>query len=260
MLGQAVHRKLETAPGTSVVVSGYANAAQASADGAKLRTALRAAFGAAGFAFYHADWSGLLRLSARYAAASVPITQAAAFGGIGRPGVLVSGAWPAPPRPGRPVPGALPAGTAALLHLSVGGVLLLHDQVSGHPVEVRLTGLFRTVAGPAGVAYRELDLIDASGASTQGGFTTYGPLIVSPAAFGPALPMFPVAQASWVARPVIASIPVTRITALAASITAEQRPARSCGCCGRWSAPRASPRWWPPTIRRSSTSPTRSCS
>jgi predicted lysophospholipase L1 biosynthesis ABC-type transport system permease subunit len=219
-LHQAVHRKLAAAA-TSIAISGPANTRQATADTATLRAAMRSAFGTAGFAFYRADWSGLLRLPARYATASIPLTQGAALDGISTHAVLASGSWPVPPRPGQPITAALPATAAALLHLSVGDVLLLHDQVSGRPVRVKLTGVFRprALSGPA-AAYWGLNLISASGASTGGGFTTYGPLIVNPAAFGSALP---VSEGSWVAQPVTGDIQAGRLARLAAKITAERQ-------------------------------------
>ncbi|HEY2549518.1 MAG TPA: FtsX-like permease family protein [Streptosporangiaceae bacterium] len=222
-LSQAVHRRLATAPGASIAISTAVDASQAAASTQAIRAAMRSAFGPAGYALYRAQWSDSLGFPARYAAASVPLTQAASWGGISAHAVLVSGSWPAPPQPGQPVAAALPASAAALLHLAVGDVLVLHDQASGHPVRVKLAGLFRprALTGPA-AAYWGLDIIGANGAGgssgSSGGFTTYGPLIVNPAAFGSAVA---VSQASWVAEPDTADIADSQLARTAAKVSTE---------------------------------------
>jgi hypothetical protein len=219
-LSQAVHRRLATAPGASIAISTAVNASQAAASTRTIRAAMRSAFGPAGYALYRAQWSDPLSFPARYAAVSVPLTQAASWDGISTHAALVSGGWPGPPRPGQPVAAALPTSAAALLHLAIGDILVLHDQASGHPVRVKLAGLFRprALTGPA-AAYWGLDIIGSGGSGASGGgFTTYGPLIVNPAAFGSAVA---VSQASWVAEPDTAGIADGQLARTAAKVSAE---------------------------------------
>ena len=45
------------------------------------------------------------------------IAEAAAFTAITAHAVLLSGRWPGPPRAGEPIPAALPATAATLLHV-----------------------------------------------------------------------------------------------------------------------------------------------
>ncbi len=60
-----------------------------------------------------------------------------------------------------------------------------------------------------------------------------------------------------IARALASRRPCSWRTSPPASST--RKPAsRSCGCCARWSAPRASRPWWPPTTPPSSSWPTRS--
>ena len=55
---QAAQRRLATAPGTSVLVSGPLTAGQATAVTTALHAAMRSAFGPVPFAFYTALWAG----------------------------------------------------------------------------------------------------------------------------------------------------------------------------------------------------------
>ena len=100
----------------------------------------------------------------------------------------------------------------------MGEIIALRDARSAKPVPVRVTGLYlpRDPASP----YWGLNLIGASGVASVGGFTTYGPLIVSPAAFGHALTG---TAASWVAIPVTARIPEGDLDAVAARVRAQQQ-------------------------------------
>jgi FtsX-like permease family len=224
-LSQAAHRQLADAPSTSIRITGQASAGQASRDTTVIRAQLRAAFGPAGFGLYQAEWSGVLGLPARYAKDGTPVTEAGVFPGIGSHAVLVAGQWPGPPRPGRPLPVALPAAAAALLHLSAGNTVLLRDQTSSRPLRVVLAGVFRPSAGP----YWGLDRVGANGVSRQGGFATYGPLVVNPAAFGPVLTA---SQASWVAQPVTRDIPDGALASLPARIGADEQALASLGTSG----------------------------
>jgi hypothetical protein len=216
-LDLAARRNLAAASGTSVAVSGTVTSGAASVTGA-VRSAMRSAFGTVPFSFQGATWSDALDLPAVAHPRTVPQVQAAAMGGLLAHAALIRGTWPGPPLPGRPIPGALPARVAALLHLAAGEVLTVRDSRSGRPVRVRVTGLYapRDPASP----YWGLDLVGASGVTSVGGFTTYGPLIVSPDAFHQALTR---TAASWVAVPDTARIPPGDLGAVASGVQAQAR-------------------------------------
>jgi hypothetical protein len=230
-LPQAVRHELTTAGGTSISatapVSGGAAAAQATAT---LKTAVGAALPGIPFAFWQASWSdplgfapGALRSRPASApAGSTLLLTATAMQDIEARATLVAGQWPAAPGPagaGQPIPAALPATAAALLHLSVGDVVRLSDRVSNTPVRFRITGLVARRRLPAATAYWLLDPVPASGSASVGGFTTFGPLLVDPAAFGAALP---VSSATWAAQPDMAAFTDTDLGQVAADVSALQ--------------------------------------
>jgi FtsX-like permease family len=212
---QAVHRRLAVASDTTVLVSGPVTESQ---ETAAVHAAMRSAFGTVPFTLYAALWSVSLDLPAPAGAGHVPLMKAAAADAAAANSVLVSGSWPTSPRPGQPIPAVLPAVTASLLRLSAGDVLTLRDRVSGEPVSIRLTGTFRP-RDPAS-AYWHLNLIGNGGFSSNGQFTTYGPLLVSPAAFSGALA---VGSASWLAEPDTSRITDGDLSTLAGQITQEQQ-------------------------------------
>ena len=78
------------------------------------------------------------------------------------------------------VPVALPETAARTLGLRPGATATLTDRVTGRPVRVEVTGLFRP-ADPA-AAYWRLDPLGGRGSLTVS-FTTYGPLLADPSAF-----------------------------------------------------------------------------
>jgi predicted lysophospholipase L1 biosynthesis ABC-type transport system permease subunit len=220
-LSQAVHSQLATAPGTSIAVSGQADGGQAASDTAHIRSAMRSAFGAHGFALYQSQWSYPLKLPGSYPGGGTPITQAAALPGIAAHAALVSGSWPGAARRGQPIPAALPANAAALLHVSVGGVLRVRQQVSGQSAQVRVTGLFRPdLTGDHASVFWQLDLISPSGVSRADGFSTFGPFVVTPAALRSSLG---VSDGAWVVAPVTGNIQDGGLAALAAKISADQQ-------------------------------------
>ena len=133
-------------------------------------------------------------------------------------------ATPAPAGAGQPIPAALPATAAALLHVSVGDVLRLQDRVSNAPVTFRITGLVTRRQLSATAAYWQLDPVPASGSVTVGGFTSFGPLLVDPAAFGAALP---VASATWAAQPDMTAFTDADLSSVAAGVSALQNSVAS---------------------------------
>lgn len=216
----AVRHDLTGASGTSIVISGAVNAGQVAQYTAQLPGQISRALHGTPYAFYRARWSDPLgfvpgaKPAAPASTGNVLIAEAATLDGITGHATLVSGTWPGAPAPGRPIPAALPATAAALLHVGDGDVLRLQDRVvSGRYDRFVITGLYR----PRQVSseYWGLDDVALSGSSTVGGFTTYGPLTVPPAAFtGP----LAVEAGSWLAQPQTASVPAGELTAVAGRV------------------------------------------
>ena len=222
-LPRAVRHDLAHATGTSLSVSGGVNARQAAQYSSILPTQISSALGGTPFAFYQAEWSdplgfvpGALPAIPASAGGNTQIAEAASLSGIMSQAQLTAGRWPGAPVSGQPIPAALPATAAALLHVSPGDVLRMRDRISQGYVRFVITGLYRPrqVAAP----YWNLSEIARSGSSTAGGFTTFGPLTVPPAAFAGAAALA-VNQGTWLAQPQTASIPAGQLTTVAANVT-----------------------------------------
>jgi hypothetical protein len=235
-LPRAVRATLAAATGTAVDFSGAMTAGQAGQYTTLLRRQVGAALDGGPFAFYQARWSDPLGFTsgsgpAASSGGNVPIAEAAALTGLSAHAVLTAGTWPGPPgragagRPAPPVPAALPDAAAGLLHVRPGGTLTLRDRETGRLTRFRITGLYRQAAGPA-AAYWGLNQIGASSASTSSGYTTYGPLAVSPAAFGASGPLT-VGSATWVVQPEAAAIPASQLGPVAARLTALRQSVQS---------------------------------
>jgi FtsX-like permease family len=241
----AVRHDLGAAPGTSLTLSGPVATDQVAQANTTLSGAIRSALHGVPFSFYQADWSdplGLVpgSLPARPASAgrgNIALIQAGALSGITTRVVLTAGHWPAAPASaatgpgaatgtggtrsgsaGQLIPAALPSPVATLLRLSPGDVLQLRDRITGQLVRFRLTGLYaqRPLSGPA-ASYWGLSIVSSSGVSSFGGFTTYGPLIVSQAAFAGPLK---VDIGSWVAQPEMTRFSDTDLAAIAGDVSA----------------------------------------
>jgi hypothetical protein len=222
-LPRAVRHDLSRAAGTSMVIRGSVNASQGAQYTSLLPGKISTALDGTPFAFYHAYWSDPLgfvpgsRPVPPGGTRTVQIAEAAALGDITAHAALVSGHWPGAlsgPATGGPIPAALPATAAALLHVTTGDVLQMRDRVSGHRVRFVVTGLYRPrqVSSP----YWGLDDVELGGQSTLSGFTTYGPLTVPAAAFDGALT---VDGGSWLAVPQTASVPAGQLRNVAANVT-----------------------------------------
>jgi FtsX-like permease family len=222
-LPRAVRHDLSTASGTALTITGSVDAGQAVQYTSRLPVQIRSALGATPFTFYHAYWSDPLgfvpgSLPARPSSAgNQPIAEAAVLSGITAHAVLIPGRWPGVPaagdQPGQPIPAALPASAGALLHVTVGDTLRMKDRLSENYVRFVVTGLYR----PRQVSsdYWDLNDIALAGSSTASGFTTYGPLTVSAAAFAGPLAVY---KGSWLAQPQTASVPPGQLRTVAGNV------------------------------------------
>ena len=228
-LPQAVRHDLAIAPDTALSISALvSDQGQAAAGSAALRSRIAAAMPGIPFSFDEGLWSDPLGLVPGALPASPPsagrgdttLLQAAAMSGIARHAALVAGQWPTASGsgPGRPIPAALPASAAALLQVRAGEVLRLRDAISHTLVSFEITGVFtpRPGAGPAD-SYWNLSYIPVSGRSVSAGSATYGPLVVSQAAFGSTLTLL---SGSWVAQPDLTRFTDGDLNQVSAGVTA----------------------------------------
>jgi hypothetical protein len=116
-LPRSVQQRLTASAGTSLIVTGPVTSAYAPVYTAALRADTAEALTRAPSAFYHAYWSDPLGLPVKGGKA-IPITEAAAFDGVTSHAHLLAGSWPAAPPHAGPIPAALSASAAALLHLA----------------------------------------------------------------------------------------------------------------------------------------------
>ncbi len=228
-LPQAVRHDLGVAPGTALSITALVSAPSQAVKGtAALRSQIAEAMPGIPFSFQEALWSDSLGLVPGALPASPPsvgkgntaLLEAAAMSGIASHASLVAGQWPTAPDAGQrqAIPAALPASAAALLHVSPGDVLRLRDTSTNALVSFGITGIFvpRQVAAKAD-SYWELSYIPASGESASFESATYGPLVVSQAAFGPALRML---SGSWVAQPDLSAFQGGNLGPVLASVSA----------------------------------------
>jgi hypothetical protein len=111
---------------------------------------------------------------------------------------------------------ALPVTTASLLHFSVGQILVLRDSLTGTPVRLTVTGLFRLRDPTA--PYWRVSLLGTSGRFVQGTFVTYGPMLADPSSLGPG--GLPVSAASWLITVDTAAIPPGQVGPLGHRLSA----------------------------------------
>lgn len=217
VLPQAARRQLASSAQTGIAVSGPVNATVAGADMPAVGAAIRGAFGVVPYRLNSALWSDPLGLPGVPGSRVIRLLEAGAPGQVTAHARLVSGGWPGPPRPGRPVPAVLPASVAAQLGASVGDVLSVWDRENGHRARIQVTGTF--ARRDPGSPYWGLDLVGPSGVSVSPGYITYGPLIVSPAAFSGGRPALTIGAASWAAALDAQRIQAGQIPGLASRIT-----------------------------------------
>jgi len=230
-LPQAVRHDLVAAPGTSVAAAGSFVSGSPAQTSAVLRSSIAAGLGRVPFTFWQGTWSDPLgfeagSLPARPAALtadSVPQLKAASLDDVAGHAVLVSGRWPwqlaassGGPAAAGAIPAALPATTAALLRLRPGDVLHLQDRNTGTQLAFVVTGLFtRRVTAASAASYWQLNSVPASGSvngtGSASGYTTYGPLVVSPSVFPGRLAE---GSGTWVAQPEMADFNASDLSAI----------------------------------------------
>ena len=238
-LPQAVRHDLVVSPGTTLAAAGSFASGNPAQTSAALRSSIAAGLGGVSFRFWQGIWSdplGFLAGSlpakpASLTSDNIPRLQAVSLDGVTDHAVLVTGKWPGqlPASAADPIPAALPASTAALLKLRPGDVLRVQDQDTGALATFILTGLYAERQSPASVAsYWQLNSIPASGSvngtGSASGYTTYGPLVVSPSVFPGRLAE---GTGTWVAQPDMAgfkdadlfAIPVVFSSRLLATLT-----------------------------------------
>jgi len=143
-------------------------------------------------------------------------THLISLAALSRHAVLLSGSWPgsgASAGGAAAIPAVAPLAVARGLHLAAGATVRLHDSITGTPVSVRITGIFRPVS-PASPYW----LLGSASAGVQisGGFAEYGPLVTSPAVM--AAGRFPVASAAWAASPDVGKLGTGGLQALASRL------------------------------------------
>jgi hypothetical protein len=217
VLPQAARRQLASSAQTGMAVSGPVDATVARADMPAVGAAIRSAFGAVPYRLNSALWSDPLVLPGATGSRVIGLLEACAPGQLTAHARLVSGAWPGPPRPGRPVQAALPASVTTQLGASVGDILSVSDRNNGNRVRIQVSGTF--ARRDPGSPYWGLDIVGPSGVSVSPGYITYGPLIVSPAAFSGRRPALAVGAASWAAALDTRRIQASQIPGLASRIT-----------------------------------------
>ena len=232
-------RILAAPQGRVIGLSGVVNdAGQAATDSRLLRTTLRKAWPGIGYQMGSALWANAIPLSppraVRAEASPLPglpppvewQIQVAALAGIRAQTTLTAGTWPGPPHPGGPLPVALPVAVASRLHVTPGSVLKAATRSGWASAGLRVTGVFR-LKNPAS-PYWAMDIVPFSGfaahtipgvgttlipgVGTPGSLVTYGPAVVSPAAFRSGVTA---SQASWFVLPAAPVMARQNIAALA---------------------------------------------
>jgi hypothetical protein len=219
-LPQAVQNQVAGSD-TAVALSGPVNSAEDAQYNATLPGQIKTTLHGVPTTFLHGLWSDPFRFTGQPVAphgSSTQEIQAATFDDVTAHAVLVRGRWPAAPVRGKPIPAALPATAAALLHLAPGDTARFRDALTNTSVEFTITGLYRPVSLAS--QYWQLDTyVGLSGVDTSEGFSTYGPLTVQPAAFAAGGPLS-VDYGSWLAEPDAARIPADQFSSIATNINA----------------------------------------
>jgi hypothetical protein len=206
----AVRTSLATNPGTTISVTALVSSpAQAAGAGRALTAPLTHALPGVPLTVWSAISSDYLDIPP---GRGLPHgqTHLISLAGLSRHAELLAGFWPGPGGSAGTVPAAAPTALAGRLHLAPGTVLRLHDAVTGSPVSVRITGVFRPLS-PASPYW----LLDSATTGVQilGGFAVYGPLVTTPSVM--AGRSIPVTSAAWSVTPDVARLGTGSLQALA---------------------------------------------
>ena len=213
-LPEALHRRLAADPASSITVIGLVGRQVAGTDTHAIGAAARTAFGSGSGQLDESVWSDPLALQATAAGPGRSQADVAAPDRIRKYAAIVSGTWPGRPRRDRPIPAAFPVAIARALHRGPHAVVTLRDLNTGKPVRLQISATYRQryAASP----YWRIDQIWTCGATGRDCVTNSGPIVVSPAAFGPG-GLTP-DQASWVVLPGTAHISPSDLDPLATRI------------------------------------------
>jgi hypothetical protein len=213
-LPESVHVLL-TRPPAVMAISGQLDHAQVVTDAAAIRSRLRAALGTVPLRYQSALWSDPLGLAGSRLGGPTRLLAVEAAAGARQRLRLTRGRWPGRANAGKPVPALAPAVVAARMGLSVGTVITVHDTNTGVTASLRITGIVEPL-NPAAPFWR-LDIVDPTGASSEPGFVTYGPLIVDSGVF--ARRLLAVGGGSWVVLPQLGHISPGALTPLAGRLS-----------------------------------------
>jgi hypothetical protein len=125
---------------------------------------------------------------------------------------LTSGTWPGATSAGE-VQACFPVRVAGLLRLSAGDTLMVRDSITNTSARIRITCTFRELQPTS--AYWLANQIGASGVSSEGGFTSFGPMITS--ASGASWPV-PAATAMVLAIPDFGAMTAGNLSSLGNSV------------------------------------------
>jgi hypothetical protein len=197
-----VRTSLTGNPGTTISVNAtVSSAATVPAVADKLRRSFTSALGGAPVEVWGAASSDYLDLPHNIGLPNAQ-THLISLTALNAHASLVAGSWPTVVSGSAAVPAAVPAGLARSLRLTAGQTLRLHESVSGAPVDVRITGIFRPLQPDS--PYWLLGSASSGGVQESGGFADYGPLVTTPAAM--AAGHVTVDAAAWAALPDVARI------------------------------------------------------
>jgi hypothetical protein len=197
----AVRTSLTGNPGTTISVNATVSSATTVPPvGGKLRRSLSTALGGVPVAVWGAASSDYLDYPHGIGLANAQ-THLISLTALYAHAVLVAGSWPTVVGGSAAVPAAVPVGLARNLHLAAGQTIRLHESVTGAPVDIRITGIFRPLQ--PGSPYWLLNSA-TGGVQQSGGFADYGPLVTTPAVM--AARHVAVDAAAWSAVPDVARI------------------------------------------------------
>jgi hypothetical protein len=214
VLPAAAAQQLMSAGGTTIQINSTSATAKPGPADRLIDSSVRAALGGVAFGTERAVWSDPLNLPSPPNGGSIRTAQVASMAGITAHAEVLTGTWPAPPRPGQPVGVAIPAADAGPLGMAVGQTIRLVDGDNQRLAVLRVTGLYRAI-DPAS-SYWGLDLLSPSGITLQTGFATFGPFIAQPAALTDG--QLTASQVSWLVTPALDHVQPGQMPGLASRL------------------------------------------